>query len=206
MRIGLTGGIGSGKSTVAQMLRELGVPVVDADALVHAVQAPGGEAYAAIVAYFGDAVVQADGTLDRKAIARRVFTDPVARRALEDMVHPIVRRRLWAEADAHLAAGHPVVFLDIPLLIENGSYQQVDRVWLVWVDAETQFRRVMARGGIDEADARRRMAAQMPLDDKRAYAQVIIDNRGTLAETRAQVEQALRAEVARSRSAGSRGT
>lgn len=194
--MGLTGGIASGKSTVAAMLRDLGAPVVDADAIVHRLQAPGGPAYGPIVAAFGPGVVAPDGTLDRRALAARVFADPEARRRLEAIVHPLVRQEMAAAVAALRQAGAPVAVLDVPLLVEGGLYRTVDEVWVVYVDPDTQVRRLMARSGLTEAEARRRIAAQMPLDEKVRYAHVVIDNRGSLAETRAQVERAWRRTLA----------
>ncbi|BDG61015.1 dephospho-CoA kinase [Caldinitratiruptor microaerophilus] len=196
LRIGLTGGIASGKSTVVAILRELGAAVVDADRIVHAVEARGGEAYGPIVAAFGPGVVGPDGELDRAALARRVFSDPEARRRLEAIVHPIVRRRMAEEVEAAARAGARAVVLDIPLLFETGYQAHVDQVWVVYVDPPTQLRRLVARDGLDEAEARRRIDAQMPLEEKRRLADVVIDNRGDPAATRAQVEAAWRAVLA----------
>lgn len=188
--IGLTGGIASGKSTVSRMLRELGAPVVDADAIVHELQLPGTPVTAAIVAEFGAGVLRPDGSLDRAALGALVFTDPVRRRALEAIVHPAVRTRMWDEVERYRRAGGPAVVLDIPLLLEGGLERTVDQVWLVYVDRATQRARLIARDGMDAGQADLRIAAQMDLEEKRRRASVIIDNRGSEAETRAQVETA----------------
>lgn len=188
--IGLTGGIASGKSTVSAMLRELGATVIDADATVRELQAPGQPVHAAIVREFGPAVVGPDGHLDRRALAERVFRDPGQRRRLEQIVHPAVRERLWQEVAAARERGEAVVVVDSPLLIEVGLHRQMDQVWVVYVDEATQLRRLMARNGLDAAEARRRMAAQLPLAEKVRLAHVVIDNRGSLAATRAQVAAA----------------
>lgn len=182
------------------MLRDLGAPLVDADRLAHAVVAPGAEAYAAVVAAFGPQILLPDGQIDRRALGNVVFADPVARRRLEGIVHPAVAARLVA-ATADLAAGEaPVAVLDVPLLLEGKLQHTVDRVWVVYVDAATQLQRLMRRDGLDEVAARQRIAAQMPLDEKLQYADVVIDNGGTQAETRRQVAKHWR--VVRSQAAG----
>jgi dephospho-CoA kinase len=191
--IGLTGGIASGKSTVSRILRELGAPVVDADALVHELQRPGTPVTQAIVEAFGPEILRPDGTLDRAALGRIVFADAARRKVLEAIVHPAVRARMDEEIRRYQQAGHPAVVLDVPLLIEGGTYRTVDRVWLVYVDGETQRRRLIDRDGLSPADAERRIAAQMSLEEKSAFADLVIDNRGTEGETRVQVEAAWRA-------------
>lgn len=190
--IGLTGGIASGKSTVSRMLRELGAPVVDADAIVHALQSPGRPVTAAIAAEFGAGVLRPDGSLDRAALGALVFGDPARRRALEAIVHPAVRTRMWDEVERCRQEGRPAVVLDIPLLLEGGLEQTVDQVWVVYVDRATQLARLIARDGLTVAQAEQRIAAQMDLEEKRRQASLTIDNRGSEAETRAQVATAWR--------------
>lgn len=200
LRVGLTGGIASGKSTVSAVLRRLGAPVIDADRLVHLIYEPGSETVATVAQEFGSTVLRPDGGIDRGALAGVVFGDESARRKLEAIVHPAVRLMMRQEAAEYEQQGHPVCFFDIPLLIETGLYKQFDRVWVVYVDRETQARRLMARNGFTPEEAERRIAAQMPLDAKRGYAHAVIDNRGTPAETEMQVRQnyeALMAEVRR---------
>lgn len=188
--IGLTGGIASGKSTVSRMLLELGAPVIDADAIVHQLQAPGAPVTQAIGREFGPEVLRPDGSLDREALGRIVFADPARRKALEAIVHPAVRERMWAEVAEYRQQGRPAVVLDVPLLIESQIHRTVDRVWLVYVDRETQRARLMARNSLTAEEADRRIQAQMSLEEKRAYAQLVIDNRGSLEATREQVRQA----------------
>lgn len=188
--IGLTGGIATGKSSVTRILRDLGAPVVDADAIVHELQAPGMPVTAAIAREFGPAVLRPDGSLDRPALGRLVFADPARRMALEAIVHPAVRERMWAEVERHRQGGRPAVVLDVPLLIEGGLHRLVDRVWLVYVDTDTQIARLITRDGLTPLEARQRIAAQLDLEAKRTHADVIIDNRGSLAATRAQVADA----------------
>lgn len=193
--IGLTGGIASGKSTVSQVLRELGAPVVDADALVHQLQVPGSPLLAAIVREFGPAVLRDDGSLDRPALGRIIFADADRRRALEAIVHPAVRERMWAEVESYRQAGRPAVVLDVPLLIEGGMDKAVDRVWVVYVDGATQLQRLMARDGLTAVQAAERISAQMDLEAKRRQADLVIDNRGGPEQTRSQVTVAWRAVV-----------
>lgn len=188
--IGLTGGIASGKSTVTRMLRDLGAPVVDADAIVHDLQQPGKPVTLAIGREFGPGVIREDGALDRAALGAIVFADAARRKALEAIVHPAVREAMWAEADRYRAEGHVTVVLDVPLLVESQLHRTVDRTWLVYIDRDLQVRRLMARDGLSRPQAEQRIAAQMSLDEKRAYADLVIDNRGSEAETQRQVEQA----------------
>ncbi len=190
--IGLTGGIASGKSTVSNMLRELGATVVDTDALARAVVEPGRPAWEEIVAWLGQDVLQADGTLDRRKVADIVFADAAARAKLEGITHP----RIGAAAREALAAaeraGARVAVLDVPLLYEAGWEAMADEVWVVYVDEETQRRRLMARDGLTAGQAAARMAAQMSLAEKARRADVVIDNGGSLGETAAQVAAAWR--------------
>jgi len=188
--IGLTGGIGSGKSTVSRILRDLGAPVVDADEIVHLLQGPGTSVTAAIAREFGPGVLRPDGTLDRAALGQIVFADPERRRRLEAIVHPAVRERMDQEVERYRREGYPAVVLDVPLLIEGGLHRTVDEVWLVYVDRETERARLMSRNGYSEEEAERRIAAQMDLEAKRAFAHVIIDNRGSLGELEQQVRHA----------------
>lgn len=188
--IGLTGGIASGKSTVTRMLRELGAPVIDADAIVREVQEPGTPVTAAIAREFGPGVIRPDGSLDRAALGATVFADPARRKALEAIVHPAVLQRMAAEVERYRAERRPAVVLDVPLLLEGGIERTVDRVWVVYIDRETQRARLMARDALSPAQAEQRIGAQMSLDEKRKRADLVIDNRGTEAETRRQVESA----------------
>ena len=188
--IGLTGGIASGKSTVSRMLRELGAPVVDADAIVHELQQPGKPVTQAIARAFGPEVLHPDGSLSRPALSRIVFADAARRKALEAIVHPAVREEMWRQAQQYRAAGRPAVVLDVPLLIESQLHRTVDRVWVVYIDKESQLARLVARDGLTPEQAAQRMAAQMSLEEKRSFADLVIDNRGTVDQTRQQVELA----------------
>lgn len=188
--VGLTGGVASGKSTVAAMLRRPGVHLIDADLIARDIVAPGMPALAAIRARFGPAVLQPDGSLDRARLGRLVFADAAQREDLNRLTHPYI---LAAENEriAAIQKTDPtaIVLLDAALLIEARAYQRVERLIVVWVDHATQVQRLMARDGLGAAAAEQRIAAQMPLNEKLTYADYLIDNRGDRAATQAQVEQ-----------------
>jgi len=180
--IGLTGGIASGKSTAARLLDDLGAPVIDADQLARDAVRPGTEALAAIVAAFGGDVLQANGTLDREALGKLVFSNPQARRTLEWIVHPEIRRLARLKLQTLKESGARVVFYMAPLLIEAGADTLCDEIWVVGVDEATQLQRATARDGMSREEALQRMAAQMPLAEKAARGDVVIDNRGSIEE------------------------
>ena len=189
--IGLTGGIATGKSTVAQMLRGLDVPVLDADALAHAVTAPGGAALPSIRQRFGDAVF-IGGVLNRRALGALVFADAQARAALEAIVHPLVFAALAQALEALRGQGAPLAVVDMPLLFETGYDAQVDAIWVTDVAQDEQVRRVMVRDALTEDEARARVASQWPQAEKRSRAQVCIHTEGTSEKTGAQVREAWR--------------
>ncbi|MGE5554233.1 MAG: dephospho-CoA kinase [Betaproteobacteria bacterium] len=188
MRLGLTGGLGSGKSRVAQALQELGAAVVDADQLAREVVAPGTPGWRAVVEAFGPEFLSPDGSLDRRKLGRLVFADEPARRRLEGIVHPEVKRLLRERAESLERAGAPVVVLEVPLLFEAGFEGEVDKVVVVDAPEEVRQRRVMARDGLTLNEARQRLAAQLPLREKVGRADYVIDNSGRWEETQRQVE------------------
>ena len=190
LRVGLTGGIASGKSTVAQVLRVHGVPVVDADQLAREAVAPGTPALAALRAEFGDAIVHPNGALDRTALGALVFENAKARLALNAIVHPAVHALAEARFAALAAAGVPVAVYDVPLLFETGLDALMDKTLLVAAHPETQIARILARDGLDRAAAEARIAAQLPLDDKRRRATVTLQNDGSLEDTVAALKRA----------------
>lgn len=197
VRIGLTGPIGCGKSTVAGWLRELGAVVVDADAVAREVVEPGGPALDAVVAAFGDAIRTADGRLDRALLGRIVFADPAALARLEAIVHPAVRPRIEAAIHAAEAAGAAAVVVEAIKLVEGGLAGLCDEVWLVTCEPAAQWERVMARGA-DPADADARIRAQGDLAGKLAPAATwVLDTTGSLDAARAQVELAYAAALRR---------
>ncbi|HEX7051478.1 MAG TPA: dephospho-CoA kinase [Longimicrobiales bacterium] len=199
LRVGLTGNIGAGKSSVARVWRRLGAPVIDADALARRAVEPGTPGFAAVVRAFGDAVLDAEGRLDRAALRRRVFSDPDARKRLEAIIHPEVAR-LREEAEARLrAAGATIVVHEIPLLFEVGMAEEFDVIVLVDAPAPLRLRRLARDRGLDEAEARRMIEAQMPAGEKRARADIIIDNTGSPEQLEARAEQVWRELERRSR-------
>lgn len=185
--IGLTGGIASGKSTVSAMLRALGAHVIDADQVAREVVAPGTPALAEIAAHFGPEVLLPDGTLDRKKLGARVFADADARKALERITHPRIAAATQQEIARLSAAGVDPVIYDAALIVENRLYTWMQGLIVVSVPHEVQVARLMIRDDIDEAAAKARIAAQLPLADKVAVATHVIDNSGVQSETEAQV-------------------
>ncbi|GIH18116.1 dephospho-CoA kinase [Rugosimonospora africana] len=186
VKVGLTGGIGAGKSEVARRLAELGAQVIDADKLAREVVAPGTDGLAEVVAAFGPEVLGPDGALDRPALGRRVFGDDEARRRLESIIHPRVRART-----AELVAAQPpdaVVVNDVPLLVEAGLAKGFDLVVVVLADEAARVRRLVEVRGMSEDEARSRIAAQATDEQRRAAADVILHNDGTLDELRAAVD------------------
>ena len=186
LSLGLTGGIGSGKSTVSAMLEERGAVVVDADRIVRSLQEPGQPVFARMVEEFGPGIVAADGTLDRQAVADIVFGDDDALQRLNAIVHPAVGAAM-AERISQLADTDAVVILDIPLLVESGR-DDMAAVIVVDVDPEVAVARLVAQRGFSEEDARARMGRQVSRDDRLARADVVLDNSGTLERLAEQVD------------------
>jgi dephospho-CoA kinase len=186
LRIGLTGGIGSGKSTVSALLAQRGAVVVDADRIAREVLEPGTPGLAQVVDAFGEAVLATDGSLDRQALAAIVFADPDARAELDGIVHPLVRART-AELVAAVPEGS-VVVNDVPLLVETGQQGSYDLVLVVAADPETRVSRLVHRG-LTAEDARARIAAQASDEQRRAVADVVLDNSGTREQLAEQVDR-----------------
>jgi dephospho-CoA kinase len=183
--VGLTGGIGSGKSAVGRLFEDRGITVIDTDAIAHQLTTPGGAAMPAIRAAFGDAVATPDGALDRAAMRAIVFADPPARKRLEGILHPLIRE----ESERRLAgADSPYAILMVPLLVESGSYRErVSRVAVVDCDVETQIARVMQRNGLARAEVERILAAQATRAQRLDAADDVIDNDGALAALNPQI-------------------
>jgi dephospho-CoA kinase len=185
--LGLTGGIGSGKSVVAQMFAQLGAEVIDADQLAREVVEPGRPALGEIVATFGPDVLLPDGRLDRPKLAGIIFADSAERARLDAITHPRIRERMEEQIRAR-RSGSGVLIVDIPLLYENDRANALEKIIVVWVDQQTQVQRIRQRDGLSVEAAGQRIAAQMPLDAKRARADHVIDNSVSLEDTRRQVE------------------
>ena len=186
--VGLTGGIGSGKSTVARLLEKRGAVVFDADLLAREAVEPGTPGHAAVIERFGADVLAPGGELDREALASIVFADPAARRDLEQIVHPEVRR-LFAEGSEAYRDTDRVVVFSAPLLVETGMHTAFDILVVVSATVATQIERLMRQRGMSEPSIRARIDAQAPLEDKAAAADFLVDNEGSLDELESQVEQ-----------------
>ncbi len=192
-RIGLTGGVGCGKSTVSSYLKELGIPVIDGDKLAREAVTPGSDAMKKIRDAFGDDVFTAEGTLDRRKMADLVFADEEKRQKLNAIIHPFIWHRTQEELLKAQESGAEVAVLDMPLLLEIGWYLRAESVWVVYVPLEMQIQRVMGRDGFTREEVLSRIGKQMLTANKLNYADVVIDNSGTIEETRAQVDRALKA-------------
>lgn len=192
--IGLTGGIATGKSTVAKILAEAGAEVIDADEVSHSVTGPGSEGWERVVRAFGADILKQDGYIDRKKLGELVFRDRSALDRLNSLVHPLVlgeiERRLSTLSQEVAGSGGQtprLVVLDVPLLFEAGAERMADEVWVVYADPETQLRRLVERSGLERGEAELRVRAQWPLEEKVRRANVVIDNGRDLSYTRQQV-------------------
>jgi len=201
--IGLTGGIASGKSFVASVLESCGAVIVDADVLAREVVAPGEPAYQAIIETFGERMVRSDGSLDRAALGRLVFADAAARKILEEITHPHIAKRAAQRIERERVRGSPVLFYMVPLLSEANLTTMVDEIWLIFVNWDVQLERLVARDAIPREEALRKMSAQMPLNEKTAYADVIIDNSGLPEDTAHSVKVEWKRLLERLSAAGS---
>jgi dephospho-CoA kinase len=197
LNVALTGNIAAGKSAVVELFRRWGATVLDADAIVREVQAPGGPVLQGIVERFGPGVQAPDGTLDRAALRRMVLADPRAREALERLVHPAVYARLTALAAEAAARGDPIVVSDIPLLFETGEPDAFDAIVLVDAPEPVRLRRLMTDRGLPEREARALIEAQLPASRKRARSDFVIDNDGDLAALERAAREVWRALAAR---------
>ncbi|MCG3420142.1 dephospho-CoA kinase [Oceanobacillus jordanicus] len=191
LKIGLTGSIASGKSTVSLMFHDLNVPVIDADKISREVVNPHEDAYIKIVDTFGNSILQEDKTIDRAKLGEIIFNDHVMREKLNNIVHPAVRERMLAKRDAYVKAGVPTVVLDIPLLFESNLTHLVDKTLVISVRESVQLTRLMTRNGYNEQEARQRIQSQIPITEKVKMADAVIDNNGTKQETYEQLEQLL---------------
>lgn len=188
MNIGLTGGIATGKSSVSRYLVSLGAILIDADQIAREVMLPGHPVLAAVIERFGQAVLNEDGTLHRKKLGEIVFGNSAELKALNDITHPAIRQEM-RERMRMFEQEQPdkLVVSDIPLLYESGLSEQFEQVMVVYVPAEIQLKRLMERDGISESDALSRLNAQMDIEEKKRRADIVIDNSGTMEETKAQI-------------------
>ncbi|MBS4912636.1 MAG: dephospho-CoA kinase [Veillonella sp.] len=188
-KIGLTGGIATGKSTVSGWMAQRGVAVIDADRVAREVVEPGTPGLQAVADAFGKDVLLEDGQLNRPALGAIVFNNEAKRKQLNAILHSYIKERIDQLEIMFENRGEPAVIYDVPLLIEAGWYKDMDEVWLVVTDEATQIRRLMERNGLDEAEAACRIKSQLPLSEKRKYSKVIISNEGPMEELEAELEQ-----------------
>lgn len=190
--IGITGGIASGKSSISQFIREeLGFTIIDADIAAREVVEPGQEAYRAIIKVFGSELLLPDDSIDRAKLGSIIFHDEKKRQMLNEIVHPAVRKRMLEQKETAFALGENVLFMDIPLLFESNLTHMVDKTILIYVDELIQLERLIKRNGLSEVDAKARVDSQMPLVEKKKLADVVINNNGSLLESKKQVKQVL---------------
>ncbi|NSL51520.1 dephospho-CoA kinase [Calidifontibacillus erzurumensis] len=190
--IGLTGGIASGKSTVAKMLKNYGIPIIDADVIAREVVEVGEEAYYKIVEAFGKDILHEDGTIHREKLGAIVFNDEEQRKKLNSIVHPAVRTRMNELKQKYIEGGEKTIVLDIPLLFESKLTHLVDKIILVYVDYDVQVKRLMERNHFTREQAEARIKAQMPLKDKISLADAVLYNNGTISETEKQLAEVLK--------------
>ncbi len=188
-KIGLTGGIASGKSTVVSMLRSYGAAIIDCDIIARDVVQPGSDGLLAVARAFGPQALLPDGTMNRAYIGSVVFHDAARKKELEDILFPLIHQEIDRQAAMLEENGSHLVFLDMPLLFEVKYHSYVNEVWLVYVDAATQLTRLMARNGYTQEEALARIHSQFPIDEKKSLSQVIIDNTASLENTEKQVQK-----------------
>ena len=191
MIIGLTGSIASGKSTVSNMLVELGYPIIDADKVARLVVEPGQETLVKIAVLFGEDVIKEDGTMDRAKVGELIFNDPASRKSLNDVIHPAIREEMLRQRSELLEQGHQTIIMDIPLLFESRLQHFVDKILVVSVTEENQLKRLMERNGLTEKEARARIASQLPMSVKEEGADAVIYNNGSFDETQWQLNRIL---------------
>ncbi|MBM7701246.1 dephospho-CoA kinase [Metabacillus iocasae] len=189
--IGLTGGIASGKSTVAFMMEQLEIPVIDADKIAKEVVEVGTDAYHKIVKTFGERILQENGSIDRATLGSIIFPNKEEREKLNKIVHPAVREMMLRKKEQLLHEGNEIVVLDIPLLFESDLTHLVDKVLVVYVDEDVQLERLLKRNQLTEEEAKSRIQSQLPLVQKVALADAVINNNGSIEETKAQLLSAL---------------
>jgi len=192
MIIGLTGSIASGKSTVAKMLKDYGLPIVDADVVARLVVEPGTPTLQKIVEVFGEDALMEDGAMNRQKIGSIIFHDEEKRKELNSIIHPAIRQEMLRQRDEYIENGEKTVIMDIPLLFESKLQHFVEKILVVYVSEETQLERLILRNQLTEEDAKARIASQLPLSEKIHSADAVINNNGTIEETAQQLEAILR--------------
>ena len=192
MIIGLTGSIASGKSTVANMLKEYGLPIVDADLVARLVVEPGTPTLQKIVAVFGEDILTEDGAMNRQKVGSIIFHDEEKRKALNAIIHPAIRQEMLRQRDEYLENGEKTVVMDIPLLFESKLQHFVEKILVVTVTEQTQLKRLMERNQLSEEEAKARISSQLPLKVKEQGADAVIYNNGTIEETKEQLEKILK--------------
>ncbi|MFA9558708.1 dephospho-CoA kinase [Evansella sp. AB-rgal1] len=189
MRIGLTGGIASGKSTVSRLLLQRGYPIVDADVIAREVVLPGQDTYHAIIKEFGSSILHEDQTINRKKLGSIIFGNEIKRQKLNEIIHPAIRQAMKTKASEFEKKGHAIVIMDIPLLLESKLTYMVEKILLVYVRKELQLVRLMDRDNFSKEEALQRIESQMSIEEKRKYADYIIDNQGSIEETERQLDE-----------------
>lgn len=190
--IGLTGGIASGKSTVAHMFQEKNIPVIDADEIAREVVAPGEPTLINITKAFGTEVLHDDGTLNRQKLGEIIFADEDKRQQLNNLIHPAIREQMLEQRDDYIAKKVPAVVLDIPLLFESELTHFVEKILVVYVDETTQLKRLLNRNELSKNEAKQRIASQLPLKDKVERADAVIDNNGSVEQSAEQLDEILK--------------
>lgn len=190
--IGLTGSIATGKSTISNLFKDWGFPVVDADQIARDVVEPGKVAYENIVAYFGHSILNDDLTIDRKQLGAIVFNDEKEREKLNGFIHPEIRKEMLKQRDHYVQQGVSAVILDIPLLFESKLFSYVEKVLVVYVEPEIQLERLMKRDGSSEEEALKRIHSQIPITEKREKADAVVNNSGTIEESEQQLRSILK--------------
>lgn len=191
MIIGLTGSIASGKSTISEMLKEKGYPIIDADLVARVVVEPGTVTLSDIKCIFGKEVMNEDGTLNREALGQLIFHDPAKRKQLNDLMHPAIRAEMLRQRDELFESGEETLIMDIPLLFESRLQHFVDKILVVSVKEEIQLQRLMQRNSLSEEEAKARIQSQLPLSEKEKGADAVIYNNGSIEQSKVQLERIL---------------
>lgn len=182
--IGLTGGIATGKSTVSAMFKDMGIPVIDTDAIAHDALSPNAETYRILIDTLGEAILAPDKTINRNTLGKMLFNDPVVRKQVNEIIHPYVRQVVDTELTRLKALNHPFIVVDVPLLFETNFHTLCDVTVFVYAKQYQQIERMMARDHIDEAYAKQKLKAQLPLSKKRTLADFVIDNSQSIIQTK----------------------